>query len=316
MYRVDDVYDEAKKVVGSCDDIKLFRWLGDAVTLIANKADFEGWKGFIDICTTGQNCITLPREVETVIGVNLGGKPTLAYDQLFNFHLNGPGDCMPCAWSWQDQGGGHPTYRDIITPSKVIAHLSTPSDNGKALVVFGYDSFGNKLRRQVNGTWYDGYQVPTIYGYALPDAGAPKISRIVAVEKVETVGPVRLSTIDDSGLSGITLGIYEPDEILPQYRRIRVHASCTWARIAYRKINPTFHSRWDHVPLKSRIALLNGVRAVKFYSDTDLGNAHSFESDAARLEIEAQRASEPVAFFPIQVVDMNNPQDKNDYDIR
>lgn len=36
MFRVDDLYDEAKGIIGQCDDKKLFRWLGDAVSLIAN----------------------------------------------------------------------------------------------------------------------------------------------------------------------------------------------------------------------------------------------------------------------------------------
>jgi hypothetical protein len=198
----------------------------------------------------------------------------------------------------------------------LVAYTSSAADNGKELLVFGFDDAGNKLRRQVNGSWVDGYQVPTIYGYAIPDAGAPLVARITMVQKAETVGPVRLSTVDDSGLTGVTLGVYQPDERLPQYRRIKLHKCCDWVRIAYRKINPTFSSRWDHVPLKSRLALLNAVRAVKYYAETDLGNAHAYEADAARLEIEAQRVAEPPAFMPIQVVDLNGLVDKHDFDIR
>src|SRR5690349_14154798 len=98
MFRVNDVYDEAKKIIGVCDEEKLFRWLGDAVGLIANKGDFEGWKGYLDICTMGcqcnsgadqscrlgccgRRCIALPREVETVIAVNIGGQPALGKQQ-------------------------------------------------------------------------------------------------------------------------------------------------------------------------------------------------------------------------------------------
>ncbi len=87
-------------------------------------------------------------------------------------------------------------------------------------------------------------------------------------------------------------------------------------RVAYRKINPTFGSRYDHVPLKSRIALLMAVRALKYYHEADLGNAHGFEADAVRLETEAQSAAEPVTFMPIQVVDLNSPNDRRDFDIR
>jgi hypothetical protein len=318
MFRVEDVWDESKKIVGSCSDIALFRAMSDAVTLIANKAEFEGWKGWLDICTSGGSCVTLPREVETVLAVNIGGKPTLGLSSLFNFHLNGPGDCTcACNWTWQDQGGWHSTYRDLTEGHKLVGYVSTSSDNGKALIVYGFDTAGNKLRRQVGGVWLDGYQVPTIYGYAIPDAGAPVVARIIGVQKDETDGPVRLSTIDAGGpTGGIVLGVYEPDETLPQYRRIKLGCSCSWVRIAYRRTTPLLTSRYDRVTLKSRLAFLNAMRAVKYYHDVDLGLAHAYEADAARLELEAQDASEPPTFHPIQVVDMNSLRDKGDEDIR
>ena len=332
MFRVIDVYDEAKKIIGACDDVKLFRWLGDAVTLIANKGDFEGWKGWVDICAVGCKCkdcghscgqacgrrlISLPREVEVPLAVNIGGHPALGLHQLFNFHLNGPGDCKhDCEWTWQDGGGFHATVRDIVVPSKLIAYLSTKDDNGKSLIVFGYDDAGNVLKRQEGGVWHNGYRVPTIFGTAVPDVGAPKIARITGIFKDESVGSIRLSTIDDSDTTGLTLGVYEPDETLPQYRRIILNRACNWARVAYMKTNPTFNSKFDHIPLKSRVGFLLGVTARKMYADLQWDAAHTAEADAARLEVEAQRKAEPPTYFPLQVVDMNNPRNKGEFDIR
>ena len=338
MFRVDDVYDEARKIIGQCDDTKLFRWLGDAVTLIANKSDLEGWKGFMDICTVGcscnvgpgnlgsvcnnpsgcgRRCITLPREVEMVIGVNIGGQPVLGYSQLFSFHLNGPGDCRTvCEWKWQDMGQFYFTYKDIITPAKLVAYTQLPDDNNAQFIVYGYDDKGNLLRRFEKGQWVNGVLVPTIFGVALPDADAPKIARITGIFKARTAGSIRLSTIDDSGTTGILLGVYEPDEQIPQYRRIQLNRSCNWARIAYRKNNPVFYSRADHVPLESRIALLLAVQAVKKYNETLVAEGNAFEANAARIELEAQQMKEPPTFMPMQVIDMSNPRDKFDYDIR
>lgn len=334
MFRVDDIYDEAKSIIGVCSDDKLFKWLGDAVSLIANKADLEGWKGFIDICTAGcscketasvcnspagcgRKCITLPREVETVIGVNIGGQPVLGYGQLFEFHLNGPGSCRTvCEWKWQDQGNYHCTFRDLVHPALLVAYLSTPADNNAEFIVYGYDSKGNLLRRQENGQWINGYRVPTIYGVAVPDADAPLVGRITGIYKCRTVGNIRLSSIDDSGATGTLIGIYEPDETLPQFRRIQLNRSCNWARVAYLKTNPTFHSRYDHIALKSRVALLLAVQARKHYADLQIADAHAFEADAARVELEAQMKAEPPVYMPIQVIDMSQPRNKYDYDIR
>jgi hypothetical protein len=128
-------------------------------------------------------------------------------------------------------------------------------------------------------------------------------------------GVLRLSTVDDSGQTGVLLGVYEPDERLPQYRRIKINRSCSWVRVAYKKSHQKITSQWDHLPLLSRRALLLAMRALKGYDESDFGIAHSFEADAARLEIEAQQNIEPPTFFPIQVIDMNNPRDKTDVGI-
>jgi hypothetical protein len=320
MFRVDDVYDEAKKIIGNCDDASLFRYLADAVTLIANKGDFEGWKGWLDICTSGDGrCVTMPREVLTVLAVNMGGKPTLGYGTFFNFHLNGIGDCKtPCGWSWQDQGAWHCTYRDLETPAKVVAHLQTAEDNNKELIVYGYDSAGKKLRREEGGVWKDGYRVPTIYGVAVPDTDAPLIARITGIFKEKTVGSIQLSTTDDSATTGVLLGVFEPDEQVPRYRRIKLSRACSWVRIAYRKTNPSFSSRYDHVPLESPLALLLAVQARKNYKMEKLNEAMAYEANAARLELEAQSVLEPnTTFNPIQVHDGPGSTlvDKEDYDI-
>lgn len=316
MFRVEDIADDAKKILGSCSDEKLFRWLGDAVSLITNKIDTELSKGFLDICTTGDGkCITLPREVETVLTVNICGRPALGYGTLFSFHQNGPGDCgCSCDFSWMDQGQWHSTYRDLVTPAKLVAYISTEEDNGAELTVFGYDSAGNVLRHQVSGEWRNGYRVPTIFGMAVSDVGAPLIARITGIFKSETVGSIRLSTIDDSGTTGVTLGVYEPDERLPQYRRIKINRCAPWVRVAYRKNTPLFHSRYDHIPLRSRIALLLAVQATKHYSEFKFAEAHAAESDAARMELEAQDKAEPTTTLnPLQVEDRSSSlRDRSD----
>lgn len=333
MFLVDDIWDEAVNIMGSNNPKQLFRWLGDAVTLVANKADFEGWKGFIDICTAGcsckdtstcnnpagcgRRCISLPREVETVIGVNIGGQPVLGYHQLFEFHLNGPGSCRTiCEWKWTDDGKNHFTFRDLQHPSQLVAYLQTPDDNGKRLVVYGYDDQNQVLRRKENGIWKNGILIPTIFGAAIPDVEQPLVSRITGIHKDMTAGSMRLSTIDNDGGNGLLLSIMEPDETLPEYRRIKLNRSCNWVRVAYLKTNPTFHSKWDHIPLKSRVGFLQAVQARKHYKDLQIDLAHAAEADAARLEMEAQQKAEPPTYFPPQVVDMSNPRDKYDYDIR
>jgi hypothetical protein len=314
MFRVADVAEEARQIIGACNEAKLFRWLGDTVTMIANKGDFEGFKAWLDICTSGDGqCITLPREVETVIAVNIGGRPTLGFGTLFNFHLNGMGDCRRgCDWSWQDQGAWHFTYRDITEPKKLVAQLQTAEDNNKELIVYGYDSDGNKLRRLVDNVWVDGVLIPTVYGVAVPDVEAPVVARITGIFKERTAGSIKLSTQDN-----ILLGVYEPDEEIPQFRRIRINKSSEWVRIAYVRKNPVFTSLYDHVPLRSRVGFLLGLQARKHYASDKLAEAQAYEVNAVRLELEAQSKAEPnTTVSPIQVMDGSQSLvDKSDIDV-
>lgn len=332
MFRLNDIYDEARHIMGACSDERLLRWLSDGVALVANKADLDGLRGYLDICTLGcgcggshscnrgagcgRRCVTLPREVETVIGIQIAGQPVLFRGELFQFHLNGPGSCRNgCLWTADDRGHNFCTLRDIITPAKLVAYLQTEEDNNKQLIVYGFDSAGGKLRRLENGRWVDGYAVPTIYGAAIPDSEAPLIARITNIFKDKTVGNMRLATVDSSGTTGINLGIYEPDEQVPNYCRLQLNRSCDWVRIAYLKNNPTFLSRYDHVPLRSARSVLLALQAIKHYNERNYADAHTVEADAARLEIEAQLKAEPPTYNPIQFVDMNQPRDKADYQI-
>lgn len=328
MFQLDSAWDESRKIFGGCDDVKLLRWMGDAASLIWSKMDPEAGRGTLDICSVGcsctgtggcnegcgRRCLTMPREIQTVIAVNIGGRPALGYAQLFNHHQNGPGDCRcSCDYSWMDMGGFHSTFRDLLTPAKLVVYTQTPLDDNKEFVAFGYDSNGNLLRRQVAGVWRNGLAIPTIFGAAIPDVDAPLVARITGISKQASVGSMRLSTIDDSGTTGVLLGVYEPDETVPQFRRIQLNKACNWARVSYLKASPNFTSRYDHVPLLSRRAFLLAMSAIKAYNDLQLGEAHAFEADAARLEIEMQSKLEAPLFMPLQVIDLNGLRDKSDH---
>lgn len=318
MFQIAEVESEARKIIGTCNDELFYRWCTDAVTLVGSKGEFNAWQGFLDICSTGGGrCVTLPREVQTVIAVTICGHPTLAKSSLFGFHINGPGDrCHKCEWSWEDGLDNHSTYRDLTCPSKLVAYTTSEVDNNSELIVHGFDSHGDRLRHVVGNEYRDGLLIPTLYGYAIPQSDAPMVARITGITKQITVGSVRLSTIDDSGNTGVLLTVLEPDERLPQYRRIRLNRCAPYFTIAYRKTNPVIMSRYDRVPLKSRLAFLLAIRALKFYNNQEIALAHSYEADSARLEIEQQNIAEPPTYHPIMVVDWNQPQDKTDWDIR
>jgi len=312
MFLASHVIDDAKTILGFNREDKLFLWLTDAVELLAQKGEIDPLVGYVDLCVDN-GCITLPREIETVIALNIGGHPALGHDQLFSFHLNGPGDFKNRAdYTWDDSGL-HPVYRDLRCPSKLVSFLDNTEDDGCTLRVFGYDEQNRPLRTKVGTEWQDGYLVPTIYGYALPEAGAPTVARITGIVKSVTSGNVRLSSFDNATSTGTLLGVFEPDETVPRYRRLRVHNCSGWIRLCYRKRTAQIRSIHDRILLHSRPALLLALHALKFYRDSDLANGQAYEANATRLLTEREATLTGLSGLPIQVEDRNSISDKSDY---
>ena len=304
MILVSEVWDEIKEVWGHCNEKKLLRWLTDAVQLLSNKGEIDCLVGYVDLCSSGR-CITLPREIETVLSVNIGGNPSRGRDELFSFHINGPGEYRnSCDWTW-DNSGQFPTYRDLSCPSKLVAFVEEPADAGVELRVFGFDQENRPLRTNANGVWSDGLLVPTIYSYALPATTDPLVSRITAIVKGKSVANIRLSSFDNSTFTGTLLGIFEPDETKPLYRRIRINTNDSWVRLCYRKRSLELISQSDRILLHSRPALILAMHAIKKFREMDIASAVQFEAHATRLLTEREETLTSPIFSPIQVEDRN-----------
>lgn len=314
MIIVSEIWDEARKTFGHCLEPKLYRWITDAVELLASKGEIDPLMGYIDMCVSG-GCITLPPEIETVLAINVCGCPAISRDTLFTFHINGPGDGCSCGNTWQDLGN-FPTYKDIQCPSKLVAYLDSSEDAGKILKVFGFDDQNRPLRTKIGAIWEDGLRVPMIYGYALPSASDPYVSRITGIVKDLTVANVRLSSFDNAanttGGSGTLIGIFENWEQKPLYRRIKISACGGWVRVAYRKRSLELRSQSDRILLHSRPALLMAFRALRFYDDGDFSNGNLAEANATRLLTERENSLTGPARMPIQVDDRNSQFDKWD----
>lgn len=299
-YIISDVWTSAKKIFGSCNESALYERLTEGVEVLANTGDFDPLFRFVDICVEGR-CVTLPREVGTPLGINIGGRPTVARDKMFRFHRNGWGDCKTeCTWDWDDYGLAC-TYRDIGSPSKLVAWLEHEEDEGIDVRVFGYTPQQTPVRSQVNGVWRDGYSLPTIFGWGLPDSGAPTFARITKVVKAVSTGPVRIATFDLGSTTGTAIGVYEADETVPAYRRIKLGRDTNWIRVAYRARLLKLASQEDILPVPSRVGYLMMLRALKAYDEGDVALGTNYEATARRYTVEAQMQQSPPGSMPVQV---------------
>lgn len=292
---VRDFYAQAKSMFASCTEAEIFSRLSDAVRLIQNKGINDPLLGEIELCVC-DGCVTLPRDVGTVLGVDVCGQPTLLNDQFFRYHINGPGARGSCGVI--TEMGQVCTFRDPAYPAYLTAGVTSASDNNKKLRVFATraDNGQKIFTPGPDGKLYEGFLVPLIFGYPQRNPNVPALGRIYRVSKEVTKDFVKLYAVKESdGTSQTLVGWYEPAETIPQYRRIKVpHKSNVLVK--YKKASLEITSMSDWISVDNYEALRLACRAVKFRLEDKLDEARKFEEESSRIlseETEAKRPSGP-----------------------
>lgn len=111
----------------------------------------------VDVCTGWDGLtLTLPREVEVPLAVNIDGSPTYFRNRFFQYHVNKGGMYSPVEWAWDDRGFVS-TMMEIVQPSQLVAIAESNNDAGKTLRILGLDSNNRTLHSQTNsGIGVDG----------------------------------------------------------------------------------------------------------------------------------------------------------------
>lgn len=181
--KVRDILSDVQEMIGTCDQTIVFRRISDALTVLANKNLYQCVTGFVDICsTTDGRQITLPREVQVPLAVNIGGHPTIFRNSWHEFHLNGMGSLPACDWSFNDNGF-FPVFQDMKSASPLIFVADLKTDLRATIQVMGYDQNNQWIRTQnPDGSWSDGLMIPinlyTDFPNSLP---VPDPNRLVAL---------------------------------------------------------------------------------------------------------------------------------------
>lgn len=211
MY-ISDVYQDLKRAFEGCDEATIFRRTTEAVRLLNNSGVADVNLGELQLCVCN-GCITLPRDVGTVLGIDVCNQPTLIQDQWFKYHINGPGACTPCGVI--TEMGQVCTYRDPSEAAYLIAEVTSAADNNKKLRVFATraDNGQKIFTPGPDGKLYEGFLVPMIFGFAQRNPDVPALGRIYRISREATKDFVKLIAINSSdGTSQTQIGYYEPGE--------------------------------------------------------------------------------------------------------
>lgn len=295
---------DVKRVFGQCEGPELFRRLSDAVKLGTDQGKMNDWNvSILDLCVC-DGCVTLPAEVDTILGVNQGGQPTLIRDEWFQFHFNGSGSVCWAEWPYTDELGRVSTYRDPSKAVYITAVVENASDSGKLVRVFGWEEDGKRIYTPNGaGVLEDGFLVPTAFGFSTVNPNAPAIARIERVSKELSNGFIRLVAVDPDDNSVHTqIGYYMPWETVPYYRRIRVPDK-QWIRIKYKRKDIEVRGEGDWINLNNREALLLLCKAVRKRLDDQIDQAQRFENEGLRLLAKQAEALRPTnTIDPPQII--------------
>lgn len=311
MFQVQDIEADVKRVLGGCNDTEFFSRLNHAVEILSTESEWDPLLGYVDVRVNGNGYATLPPEVGTPLSVDIDGSPAQGHDWLFKFHLNGPGvGFTKSNYHWID---GRPVcvFRDPDSAGvRLVAEIEHPGDEGKSFRVFGYGVNGDWIRTVEDGNIVDGFLVPLVLGTRTLNANSPLISRISRIQKDATNGVVRLY----QRLAGVDtrIGKYFPLERDPQYRRIQVSKTCSWARVAFRKGEVELTKRTDLIPLHSKYAIVLMVKALKKMDDDRIDEAEAYQKQAVRLLTRKQETVDIPGGPSVQMAQTNLLADRSD----
>ena len=131
------------------------------------------------------------------------------------------------------------------------------------------------------------------------------VKSVANIQKPITDGFVSLYAMDYGRSNDLTLiGQYHPQEVNPQYRRIRIGKPCAWVRIAYRIKPPVITSKYDFIPIEHTRAIICGVHACDLEDKDFAEQSLRYWGFALAYLKNQQEHQDGHAFVPPQINDL------------
>jgi len=175
--------DIAQALSGHEGDEYAFRRVTEAIRLLNTKGVIDASTGELSVCVCG-NFATLPREVDTVLGVQVDAQPSLMRNEWFMFHVNGAGDKGWTPFRMVDiLGRNFCTFRDPDRAVLLAVRARNAADEGKKFRVYGLTAAGERIfATDATGKKTDGFFVPVKSGVAMSVNSA--ISPIAVIDHI------------------------------------------------------------------------------------------------------------------------------------
>lgn len=322
--------------IGVCPTSDNFRdFTNKATRMLMNRGDFFGTVERLKVCVYN-SCLVWPRQVGTVLAVNLCGRPTEVFNHWYEFMPLSAGDFCGSGvnigsggFRWGNgscsgnltviNDGMSPVFNPIHCgqPRYIRAYASTQQDVGKTTRIFGIDDNGQVVRTQnADLTWSEGVEltlaIPAGQGFVSTPMKFREVTRII---KEETQGVVRYYQYDADADVMTDLVWLDPGETSPMYRRSRLPKKCGCAGNCNGLTSVEALVKLEFIPVKydtdlvlisNEDALSDMMLSVKYSNAGDANMAKDFEAKAIRemnLELNNKFPNEQT---PVQINPFGN----------
>ena len=313
-----DVYDDACDILGNIGRQRIFDKITEAQEMLANKSQWDGLDGYIDILSDGRGYISLPRKIEAPIGMNFYKTTAQIRNKWYEFHMNGLGT-DPVIGDFVDDLGEYPLAIEPTQPVRLFATSALDADKDLTVRAFGYGNTGQWIRSFENGEYVDGELVPM--NIIVPTSSTPPLIKTTAnefrivsrISKDVTNGVTELfgtatTILPVINTDGTTLqppnpqllAIYDTDETEPLFKRIRVPTWVTWIRMRYRARTFKITKMSDVINMRSKTAIVTMIRALKALEAGDMNGYQAFDAAAVKIISDEEATRNPAQTFDLQ----------------
>lgn len=205
--------------INPCDP-QFVSYINEAQERLAQAGKWWGSYQRMQVCATA-GCIVWPREVMTVEGINVCNFSIPLRNGFYEFQENvrapSSRDCN--AQRILIDRGVTPLFRNILVASNIRLYPTDTSDEGKSIILQGFDSNGIPIRTN-RGTveapdWIDGEEVVLTSPFAV-SSNQFMPGGLRAVQKEATNNRVLVFGWD--GTTESPLATWQPSETAPSYR--------------------------------------------------------------------------------------------------
>lgn len=220
--RLSDIKTLTARILGYCEtDTHLLSIINRAHERLVLAGNWKGTVARYRICTS-DSCLTWPREIGTILAWAKCAHPGYLRNEWYEFLEWGPGvmqDTSIMTDTMIDRGSAC-AFDDVRGSDKKLQIYADVAEAATAEVILRfYDENGNYVRTQPAGSWINGELLVPVVGTYVTTTNFCAAGGLVEVIKTATNGTIRLYEYDTVNLTRKALGYYQPDELVPNYRR-------------------------------------------------------------------------------------------------